>query len=399
MNRQSTATFRRLISTVVSVLAVLAAMLHPFLNEAWPALADSNYVIQISVDGLGSAYLLPLLTAGRLPHMARLIREGASTLNARTDYDKTITLPNHTSQLTGRPVNDKYGNTNSGHRWVTNTTPPAGVTLHTNRGAYIAGVFDVAHDHGLSTALYASKDKFVLFDRSWNEASGALDVTGADNGRDKIDHFTNVDLNATMMFSAFKQNMQTNPTRYTFVHFNSPDTAGHYYGWGGTAYNDAVVLVDQKIGEMLSLIESVPQMINNTSIVLTADHGGSGNDHQDVSRPEIYTVPFILWGPHIPAGADLYALNGANTTDPSTSQVDYALAGPQPIRNGDAGNCALGVLGLPAIPGSSLDHLRNVCQFDSPATATPTATPTAMPTPTATPIYMPHRSHLTIVGH
>ena len=42
----------------------------------------SQYVIQISMDGLGSAWLEPLLKAGDLPNFARLEREGAWTHNA-----------------------------------------------------------------------------------------------------------------------------------------------------------------------------------------------------------------------------------------------------------------------------------------------------------------------------
>jgi hypothetical protein len=137
--------------------------------------------------------------------------------------------------------------------------------------------------------------------------------------------------------------------------------------------------------------------------VLTADHGGEGNDHQDSTNPKMYSVPFILWGPRITAGADLYALNGANTVDPGTNRIDYALTVPQPIRNGDAGNCALRLLGLPAIPGSSLDHLRSMCQFSLPVTPVPTAafTPTSMPTPAVTPAPspVPNRLYLSIVGH
>lgn len=337
----------------------MALLLHGLANAAGPA-----HVIQVSIDGLGSAYLQLLLQQGRVPNIARLMREGASTLNARADYDYTLTLPNHTSMLTGRPVKDKYGSNTSGHGWITNNTPPLSMTLHSNRGFYVASTFDVAHDHGLSTALYASKDKFVLFDNSYNATNGAADATGADNGRDKIDTFVNVNLNATAMFTAFKSNTQANPARYNFIHFDSPDTAGHAYGWGSAQYTNAVVLVDGLIGQMLVLIESVPLMKGNTYIVLTADHGGTGVGHSNNTQAINYTVPFVLWGPGIPAG-DLYVLNGANTVDPGVSRIDYSLTAPQPIRNGDAGNCVLHLLGLPVISGSSLDHVRSVCQSSS----------------------------------
>ena len=67
----------------------------------------AQYVILISVDGLGSAYIKPLLQSGltnELTTFKRLQSEGVGTLNARDDANYAITLPNHTSMVTGRGV-------------------------------------------------------------------------------------------------------------------------------------------------------------------------------------------------------------------------------------------------------------------------------------------------------
>ena len=59
-----------------------------------------NRVVAISVDGLNPKAITKLGRSGA-PNFYRLMREGASTLNARTAREQTRTLPNHTGMLTG----------------------------------------------------------------------------------------------------------------------------------------------------------------------------------------------------------------------------------------------------------------------------------------------------------
>lgn len=294
------------------------------------------YVVHISVDGLKPAVLQQLLTANQAPNFQRLINEGAWTMNARTDYDYTITLPNHTDMLTSRPVNNKYSIANSGHRWTTNTTPPAGTTLQSNAGYYIASAFDVAHDNGFSTGLYASKDKFVVFRDTYNATNGAPDTTGVDNGRNKIDVYVNADLNSTTMFNQFLVNMAASPTNYTFVHFNDPDTAGHGSGWGSSQYQTAVMNVDAKLGQLFNLIANSALMNGNTTIILGADHGGNGTDHSTITDANNYTIPFIIWGQGIPANTDLYTLNGSATTTRARVELTLHWAPASPFATATA---------------------------------------------------------------
>jgi len=328
------------------------------LLPGWARAAD--YVIQISVDGLGSPYLQQALDLGTAPNFARFLAEGSGTLNARTDYDYTITLPGHTTMLTGRPVLDKLGDDTSGHLWTENfeTAPP--LTLQANRGFYLSSTFDVAHDHGLSTALYSGKPKFSIFDRSYDEDNGAPDLIGEDNGRDKIDVTTITNFDSAAMMDSFLSHMRTSPAEYSFVHFHDTDTAGHEYGWGSGQYATALETVDQYLGQIFSLIDSSPTLAGRTAIVLTSDHGGTAFGHSDQTLPVDYTIPFLVWGSNVAAGQDLYDLNPATRLDPGTDRPDYSLTGLQPIRNGDSGNLALSLLGLNAIPGSSIDNRQDL---------------------------------------
>lgn len=319
-------------------------------NPAAPVhAADSaRYVIHVSVDGLRPD-AVTRHGPGELPHFYRLRTEGAFTDRAHTDVDYSNTLPNHTAQLTGRPVLGE-----AGHGWTSNKDPKPGETLHTRRGAYVPSVFDVVHDHGLRTGAYASKSKFVLLDRSYDETHGAPDVTGPDDGRDKIDTFV-IDKDTGDLVERFVRDMQADPYDYAFVHLRDPDSRGHVWGWRlwkWHPYMRAVRHVDDLLGQIFHLVDTDPRLAGRTTIILTADHGGSGHDHGDGDASH-YTVPFYVWGPGVPA-ADLYELNADIRYVPVAGRPDYG-ASLQPIRNGSAANLALSLLGLDPVPGSTIN--------------------------------------------
>jgi hypothetical protein len=330
-----------------------------------------NYVIHVSVDGLRPDAVTNLGPTNA-PNFYRMRSEGPFTDNARTDYDYTETLPNHTTQLTGRGV---VGTT--GHNWTGNTDPAPGETLHSNKGSYVAGAFDVAHDNGLRTGAYTGKSKFSLYDTSWDAANGALDGTPPDYGRDKIDlYFLRADI--LPLVNTFVADTSAQPQHYTFIHLALPDTIGHAHGWDptpGSAYSDCIKEVDAVLGVIFDLVDTNAQFNGRTAIIVSADHGGTGTAHANAGVLENYTIPFYIWGPVMTPGGSLYALNSANRQDPGTGRPNYS-ASPQPIRNGEMANLSLKLLGLPAVPGSTINAAQDLAWNTSPgpAPAAPTAT-------------------------
>ena len=328
---------------IVSALSPVAGA--GVLEPLYAAGDSVEYVIHISVDGLRSDVITDLGPIN-LPNFYRMRVLGAFTDNARTDFDFTNTLPNHACQLTGRPVLGP-----DGHGVSFNDDP--GTTLEYVNGVYIAGVFDVAHDNGLKTAMYASKPKFDFFDRSWNGDNGAEDAIGEDNGRDKIDVYINTSYTEVLVDS-FIARMSSAPHDYSFVHFVDPDAVGHDFGWESEEYNDVVMKMDTLIGRIHELIDNDALLAGKTAVLVTADHGGTGYTHVDPTFPENYTVPFYITAPGVPAGVDLYSLNPDDRLDPGAGRPDYS-ATPQPIRNGEVTNLALDLLSLGAIPGSVIN--------------------------------------------
>jgi len=308
---------------------------------------EVNQVVLVSMDGLNPQALEALGSTGA-PAFHRMIDEGASTLNARTVFEKTNTLPDHTSMVTSRWV-DLPGGTG-----VT-FNEDNGSTVHVSAGEYVPSVFDVVHDSGGSTALFVGKAKFEFLDRSWDAANGAPDVTGADDGADKIDQFL-YGTSSTMTTQLIEALQTSTPTTFSMLHLRDPDSAGHTYGFMSPEYLAAVQAADTQLGRLLDAIAADSYLAQSTVVVLTSDHGGMAatQTHGNPTQPENYTIPFLVWGFEVAAGADLYALNLDDRTDPLVTRPSYDDLVPQPVRNAEAGNLATHLLGLPAIPTSRL---------------------------------------------
>ena len=317
-----------------------------------------QHVILISVDGLRPEAILPPLVQHH-PAFQQLA-QGAWTAQARCDPDISITLPNHIDMITSRLVAGE-----NGHGWVGNSDPPSrtmGGTLHLKSGHYIPSVFDVAHDEGLQTALVVGKWKFVLFEQSYGEDAGGLDDVAPNYGKDKIDCFvcSPNSMDQVQQLAAFIQSAGDRQKKtFTFLHLALPDFVGHASGWDlsdGSAYRQALLDIDTALGFVLSKINNSPTLKDRVAIVLTADHGGGVPfiSHLDPEAPVNFTIPFLVWSGVNQTQVDLYAINAKTRHCPSATERFTANQLP-PIRNSDAGNTCLMLLGLPAIPSSTVN--------------------------------------------
>jgi hypothetical protein len=309
--------------------------------------------ILVSVDGLGAIYLRAQLDKGGLPVFAALLRSGASTMNARADFDYTETLPDHVTILTGRPVeadpdlpDDTY------HGWTVNGLVDFSVTLHNGGNphlVYIASIFDVVHDHGGRTCMYSGKPKFTLFSNSYSAANGAPDQVGRDDGRNKIDHVVILEDTSLLMDTA-EGDLQGGACDFALVHISDLDRVGHDAGWGSSAWMSTLTQVDGWVGRLAKFADASLSRAP-FAFVLTADHGGNDTNHTDPTDYFDYTIPFLAIGRGITPNSDFYALAAGRRTDPGGGRPRNA--GPaQPVRNGDAANAVLSLMGLSPVPGS-----------------------------------------------
>ena len=250
--------------------------------------------------------------------------------------EATHTLPNHTGILTGAPVSSSTG---------TRVTFNAdnGSTLERTAGRYVPGVFDVVHDHGLATALLTEKDKFDFLVRSWNAKHGAIDATGADDSRDKVD--TAEVASSQALLPTLTGLLGRGRSGLYFLHVAAPDAEGHAHGFLSPEYQDGVAAADREVEAVLNTIRAEPGLTKRTTVILTADHGGAGRDHKDPKARANYRIPFCAWGRSVHDG-DLYAVNPGRVA-PGAFQPAYGDA--PPIRNLDAANLALDLLRLPLL--------------------------------------------------
>lgn len=348
----------RRVSAVLASLTLLvpagAACAHAGQDEAGRSAEartlDTNgpidRVIAISVDGFNPAAI------GRLGQRARgfkkLMRQGASTLNARTAVELTDTLPNHTGMVTGRRIAAASG----GHGVTWNDdrlTPP---TVQEAAGHDVGSVFTAVHDNGGSTGFFASKTKFSLWERSWPVA---------------VDEDVIVENNRQLV-NRFVADLAAGDRAFRFLHLSAPDKAGHARGFMSKPYLNAVASTDRLIRKVVRAIGEDPALAETTAIILTADHGGSkAHSHRNPARLVNYRIPFMIWGPGVEPGSDLYEIN-STYQNPKRARTTYD---DQPIRNGAVANLALSMLELPAVPDSEFDVAQDLVwsSITPPATA------------------------------
>jgi predicted AlkP superfamily pyrophosphatase or phosphodiesterase len=231
-------------------------------------------VLIISVDGLRPDMAL----RAEMPTVRDMLKHGAFTFWARTTA-VAITLPSHTSMLTGV--------TPARHGITWNDDQPHGELLYPR----VPTLFEVAHKAGFTTAMAAGKSKFATLAKP-----GTLDwvfVPGTAEGKvnDQIvtDH-------AVAMIHEHKPQV-------LFVHLPDVDTAGHKYGWGSNEQVKAIENADAQIRRVLDALDA-EHVRQQTLVIVTADHGGAGLSHgADDERSR--NIPWIAVGPGVREDFDL----------------------------------------------------------------------------------------------
>ena len=233
-----------------------------------PVITNGKVAI-ISIDGLRPDAIQIAGAANILGLAAR----GAYSWNAQTILPST-TLPAHVSMLSGFTP-EEHGVT-----WD-DYTPTRGQIL-------VPTVFHAARARGLHTGMVAGKEKFQTF-----RDTGACDtwVLAAPDDDDVAGRV------ATAL---------SGRPDLLFIHLPDVDLVGHASKWMSDPYLTAVRRADAAVGRILSTLPA------DTTIILTADHGGHPEGHGSDS-PQDTTIPWVMAGPSVIKGKMLRA--GIRTVD------------------------------------------------------------------------------------
>lgn len=257
--------------------------------------AVTRNVIIVSIDGLRP----DAIDAFELSTLKGLMEEGSYTLEAQTIFPSK-TLPSHTSMLTGR------------------TPEFHGITFNSARGdesiVQVPTIFEIARQHGHSTAAFFSKAKFRHLDRE-----GAYDYR-------RVPSFNADNWMATRTVPEALQYMEHRAPNLLFIHIGETDYAGHGAGWMSFFYGVAARRADAAVKRIVEAADE-SYGTGNYTLIVTSDHGGHGRDHGS-DAPEDMTIPWIAYGNGVERGAR-----------------------PEGVRTMDTAATALWLLGVP-VPAS-----------------------------------------------
>ena len=239
----------------------------------------AEHVFIISIDGGKPA----VIAQSPMPVLKQLAAEGAYTWEAHTIYP-SITLPSHTSMLTGVLPGK--------HQVLWNEWIPS------NGLVKVPTIFVEAKRAGFSTAMFVGKEKFRHL-----ALPGSLDMFDfqpetEDTVSKVMSGQTNVVVEPTVLAKTVARRaagyITSNKPALCFIHLTDPDNTGHKYGWGSPEQIQAFGDTDVALGVILEAIRSAGIM-DQSVIIVTADHGGHDKTH-GLSIPEDMNIPWIAWG-------------------------------------------------------------------------------------------------------
>ena len=263
------------------------------LANARSAAAAGDKLLLVSWDGVGRSTMERLLKWQHLNESPRMCpsRRGDAdlptvcgnyltclpnlcglTIHESWDSNgKPLTRPQHAQMLSGyRPETSGVTRNNA------NSSMPPGYTVYERllnapgprvRTVHVAG------------RKYVSRGVVRYADRV-----GAIEFFSRRGGPDYATGRHTTDLVDPLLHAVAKDRF------FVFVHYKAADVTAHHAGSESASYEEAIVSLDEQLGELLGMLDQ-EGIADETAVLVTTDHGFKGRFH--VAREPIITQTWI----------------------------------------------------------------------------------------------------------
>ena len=281
----------------ISLCLIIVSIYSTAFAQAPKPVAEVTHAVIISVDGMRP----DLALRADMPNMRKMLERGSFSFWARTT-EASVTLPSHTSMLTGVPPQI--------HGILFNDDGPA-ETVHPK----VPSIFEYAKKAGFTTAMAAGKSKFrvIALPESLDYSDIPLRGKSGDN------------LSATR---AAVQMIRDHQPGLLFLHLTTSDAVGHGKGWGTQEQMAVFAEADKCLGEVFTALDD-QKLTASTLVILTADHGGRQKWH-GANDARARHIPWIVVGPGIRAGLDLDSIREEQVNIEDTFATACTMLGLEP---------------------------------------------------------------------
>jgi len=233
-----------------------------------------EHVVVIGIDGMSPNGIQKANT----PTLDSMIQNGATTMHARSVLPSSSS-PNWASMIMGADT-EQHGVTSNGWEKFDHQLPPVVVT---ENGTFPT-IFTLFKDQQPEAHVGAIYD-WDGFGRLFEKSDVDFDIDG-----DHEDKTTEEAVNY----------IKEHTPKFTFMHLDHVDHAGHAQGHGTPDYYLAVEKADSLIAEIVNATKDAG-IFEKTMFIISADHGGLGFGHGGESLAEM-EIPFIMYGAGIKKG-------------------------------------------------------------------------------------------------
>lgn len=234
----------------------------------------SKHVILLGFDAMSARGLQRAYT----PHFNQMIDQGAISLKARC-LRPTSSSQNWMSMVSGATI-EMHGVTDNDWEPDKKIIEPS---LKNKKG-----LFPTLFDH---IKEQRPESKVYLF-YEWTEQDRMYDVSVADKAVTGLDY----DQTLTQAIDAFFEDKP----EFLFISINQTDHIGHETGHESREYLETISHFDSIVGILDRRLKE-SGMLDETVVIITADHGGLGKSHGGDSEAE-REIPILLYGGPVTQG-------------------------------------------------------------------------------------------------